>query len=378
MRSPEKHEAAIMNTITHSQEYLTQLEEKTSRLNALLNPYTQAKLAVFHSEEQGYRMRAEFRVWHDGDDLYHIMFNSETKEKYRVDSFPPASETINQAMTTLLELVRPSAVLRKKLFQIDYLSGLSGELVISLLYHRQLDDAWEAEAESLRKTLTQQFGKVSIIGRARKLKKVLGGDYIIESLPVAGRDYQFKHIENSFTQPNAKVNCSMIEWAMSQCDNNDGDLLEMYCGAGNFSLPMASKFRRVIGTEIAKPSVNAAQFNIEVNQIDNVDIVRLSAEEFTEAMKTEREFSRLNGIDLKSYNFTTVLVDPPRAGLDEESLKMIQDYPEIIYISCNPETLADNLQTLTETHNVVATALFDQFPFTHHIEAGVKLVRKPD
>ena len=56
---------------------------------------------------------------------------------------------------------------------------------------------------------------------------------------------------------------------------------------------------------------------------------------------------------------------------------MIQDYPEIIYISCNPETLAENLKTLTQTHELVATALFDQFPFTHHIEAGVKLVKKP-
>ena len=168
----------------------------------------------------------------------------------------------------------------------------------------------------------------------------------------------------------------MIEWALSVCENTSGDLLEMYCGAGNFSLPMASQFRKVIGTEIAKPSVNAAQFNIEVNNIDNVEIVRLSAEEFTEALRTGRQFSRLNGIDLSGYNFTTVLVDPPRAGLDEESLKMIQDYPEIIYISCNPDTLAANLATLSQTHDLVASALFDQFPFTHHIEAGVKLVKK--
>ena len=104
--------------------------------------------------------------------------------------------------------------------------------------------------------------------------------------------------------------------------------------------------------------------------------MRLAAEEFTQAMRGERTFSRLEGIELSDYNFTTVLVDPPRAGLDIDSLKMIQDYDNIVYISCNPETLADNLKVLCTTHNVVKTALFDQFPFTHHIEAGVLLSRK--
>jgi tRNA (uracil-5-)-methyltransferase len=93
-------------------------------------------------------------------------------------------------------------------------------------------------------------------------------------------------------------------------------------------------------------------------------------------MKGERTFSRLEGIELKDYNFTTVLVDPPRAGLDVESLKMIQDYDNIVYISCNPETLAQNLELLCETHEISAAALFDQFPFTHHVEAGVLLSRK--
>jgi tRNA (uracil-5-)-methyltransferase len=55
---------------------------------------------------------------------------------------------------------------------------------------------------------------------------------------------------------------------------------------------------------------------------------------------------------------------------------MIQDYDNIVYISCNPETLAQNLELLSETHDVAQSALFDQFPFTHHIEAGVLLTRK--
>lgn len=363
-------------TTPSPQSYQLQLDEKVERLSALLTPFDAPSLSVFASSPTHYRMRAEFRVWHEGDDLYHIMFNQETKEKYRVDNFPPASETINDAMTRLIDLVKPSEILRKKLFQIDYLSSLSGELVISLLYHRQLNEEWEAAARILKEKLEQHFDRVNIIGRARKQKVIIDSDFVIERLPIKDKTFVFKHIENSFTQPNAAVNCKMIEWTLDCVKPLTGDLLEMYCGAGNFSLPLALHFDNVIGTEIAKPSVQAAQYNIDQNNLTNVKIVRLAAEEFTQAMKGERTFSRLEGINLSEYNFTTVLVDPPRAGLDTESLKMIQDYDNIVYISCNPDTLADNLSLLCETHDIAQAALFDQFPFTHHVEAGVLLTRK--
>ncbi len=355
--------------------YNEQLAEKTARLVELLKPFNAPAPQVYASNPVHYRMRAEFRVWHEGDDLFHIMFNQETKQKYRVDNLPAACETINNAMSFLIEKVRVVPTLRRKLFQVDYLSGLSGELVISLLYHKQLDAEWEQEARKLKDELSVQF-KVNLIGRARKQKVLIDQDFIIETLPVNGKNYLFKHIENSFTQPNAEVNCKMIAWALSVCGDANSDLLELYCGAGNFSLPLAEKFRRVIGTEIAKPSVAAAQYSIEKNNIENVDIVRLSAEEFVEAMNGKREFSRLQGIDLESYDFSTVLVDPPRAGLDSESTAMIQAYNEIVYISCNPDTLVENLTQLSQTHDIEACALFDQFPFTHHIEAGVKLKKR--
>lgn len=363
-------------TAPTQQDYQGQLDEKISRLSSLLAPFNAPALSVYPSEPLHYRMRAEFRVWHEGDDLYHIMFNQSTKEKYRVDEFPAASKEINKAMHLVMENLKDNQVLRKKLFQIDYLSGLSGELVISLLYHKQLDEVWTQEAEKFKQLLSSHFTAVNIIGRARKQKQIIGHDYVIERLPVRGNEYVFKHIENSFTQPNAQVNCHMIEWTLDCCAPLGGDLLEMYCGAGNFSIPLAQEFNQVVGTEIAKPSVQAAQYNIQANNLTNVKIVRLSAEEFTQAMKKERTFSRLEGVDLESFDFTTVLVDPPRAGLDLDSLRMIQEYEHILYISCNPDTLANNLALLGETHDITNAALFDQFPFTHHIEAGVLLSRK--
>ncbi len=84
----------------------------------------------------------------------------------------------------------------------------------------------------------------------------------------------------------------------------------------------------------------------------------------------------MDGIDLTRYQCETIFVDPPRSGLDDQTLMMVQDYPRILYISCNPETLCNNLSTLTTTHRITRLALFDQFPYTHHMECGVLLEKK--
>jgi len=321
-------------------------------------------------------MRAEFRLWHDGDDIYHIIFDQQTRERIRVDQFPAASQLINQLMPKMIAAIRDNRILRHKLFQIDYLSTLSNQIVISLLYHRKLDDEWQQAAAALRDQLRAEGLDVQLIGRATKTKICLDRDYVDECLPVAGREIVYRQVENSFTQPNAAMNIQMLEWALDVTQDSQGDLLELYCGNGNFSLALARNFRRVLATEIAKPSVASAQYNIAVNQIDNVQIIRMAAEEFTQAMNGVRSFNRLEGIDLTSYECETIFVDPPRSGLDEETVKMVQAYPRILYISCNPQTLSDNLQTLAETHDVTRLALFDQFPYTHHMECGVLLTRK--
>ncbi|AIR64621.1 tRNA (uridine(54)-C5)-methyltransferase TrmA [Cedecea neteri] len=359
-----------------TEQYDAQLAEKVTRLEGMMAPFAAPAPEVFRSPVSHYRMRAEFRIWHEGDDLYHIMFDQQTKSRIRVNSFPAASELINALMPAMLDGVRDIPALRHKLFQIDYLTTLSNQAVVSLLYHRKLDDEWQLHAEALRDSLRARGFNVHLIGRATKTKIELDQDFIDERLPVAGKEMIYRQVENSFTQPNAAMNIQMLEWALNATENSSGDLLELYCGNGNFSLALARNFDRVLATEIAKPSVAAAQYNIAANNIENVQIIRMAAEEFTQAMNGVREFNRLQGIDLKSYQCETIFVDPPRSGLDADTVKMVQAYPHILYISCNPQTLCENLETLSQTHNITRLALFDQFPYTHHMECGVLLTRK--
>ncbi|XWY21059.1 tRNA (uridine(54)-C5)-methyltransferase TrmA [Bisgaard Taxon 45] len=365
-----------MQTLLPIEQYDSLLVEKQQKLTALLAPFNPPRVKVFSSPVQHYRMRAEFRIWHDKGDFYHIMFDQQTRQRYRVDSFPIASQLINQMMSRLLPLLKTDKVLHHKLFQIDYLSTLSNQIIVSLLYHKPLDAQWVQAAKQLRVDLQQQGFDVQLIGRASKQKICLDQEFIDEILTVHGRAYVYRQVENSFTQPNAIVNQFMLEWAVDCTQHSQGDLLELYCGNGNFSIALAQNFRKVLATEIAKPSVAAAQFNIAENGIENVQIIRMSAEEFTQAMNGVREFHRLKDIDLHAYECNTIFVDPPRAGLDVDTLNLVQQYDRILYISCNPHTLCDNLHTLCQTHRIEKAALFDQFPYTEHMEAGVWLIRK--
>lgn len=353
-------------------QYEVLLAEKKEKLTGMFARFSPPALEVFASAPSHYRMRSEFRVWHEGEDLYYYMFDKEKDQKVRTDQFLPASVLINQMMEALMTELRPNKVLRHKLFQVDFLSTTSGEILVSLLYHKPLGEEWVLEAGALKNRLAGNFN-VHIIGRARKQKIVLDQDYVIEKLTVNGKELIYKQVENSFTQPNAHVAVKMLEWAIDVTKNSKGDLLELYCGNGNFSIALAGNFNRVLATELASPSVEAAQFNIKENNIKNLQIIRMSAEEFSEALKGTREFNRLKGINLKDYDCETIFVDPPRAGLDDLTLSMVKEYPRIVYISCNPETLRANLDVLIKTHKIERFALFDQFPYTEHMESGVYL-----
>ena len=354
--------------------YQLQLDAKIARIRAQFAEYHPPELEVYSSPEQHFRMRAEFRIWHSDDDMFYAMFERSEdglhKKVVRVDEFPIADLSINTLMPQLLQALKEQNELSHKLFEVHFLSSLSGEILVTLVYRQQLNEAWQQHAQ----TLSERFN-IKIIGRSRGQKIVLSDDFVVEQLQVFDRSFKYKQIESSFTQPNAQVCQKMLEWACHAAGENNKDLLELYCGNGNFTLPLSLKFNRVLATELAKSSVYAAQWNIEQNQIDNIQVARLSAEEFTQAYTSERQFRRLQeaDIDLQSYDFDTVFVDPPRAGIDDDTLKLLQHFQRIIYISCNPDTLHSNLQILSETHKIQKFALFDQFPYTHHVESGVLL-----
>tara|TARA_B100000446_G_scaffold1413_3_gene1434 strand:- start:4816 stop:5907 length:1092 start_codon:yes stop_codon:yes gene_type:complete len=353
-------------------QYQQQLDDKAERIRRQFEPFFSAELDIYASPTSHYRMRAEFKIWHEDNIASYAMYEpGEYKRPFTITDFPVGSNQINQLMPTLLAAINEDELLARRLFQVEFLTTLSGEAVISLIYHKPLNDDWETKAKQLSEQLN-----VSIIGRSRKQKRVIGEDFVTEALQVNDQTFRYQQVETGFTQPNAAVCKRMLEWAQDIARPLSGDLLELYCGNGNFTIPLSHCFDKVLATEISKTSVNSARYNFALNEVTNVDIVRMSSEEFSQAMDRERSFRRLKDVDLDSYHFSTIFVDPPRAGLDEHTTDVVKRFDNIIYISCNPDTLAHNLNSICETHSVERFALFDQFPYTHHAECGVLLKRK--
>jgi len=361
--------------LAHPEYYQEQLEQKITRFKEQLSTIQHINespaLTVYESPKTHYRMRAEFTVWHEGNTAHYAMHDKTTKKPIFFTEFSVAAKKINAIMPDIMDSINDNELLRRKLFQIEFLTTLTEDTLVTFIYHKALTEEWIKAITPLKETLN-----IHIIGRSRKQKIVLGQDHVNETLNVNGREFEYRQNEGSFTQPNAKVCEKMLSWAVDHSANSRGDLLELYCGNGNFTLPLSQNFERVIATEISKSSVYAALENSKRNHIENVTIVRMSSEDFAEAMDKVREFRRLKNIDLDSYQFSTVFVDPPRAGLDRHTIEVIKAFDTIIYISCNPTTLINNLQDLGHTHTISALAAFDQFPYTDHLETGVVLNKK--
>ncbi|SMF29562.1 tRNA (uracil-5-)-methyltransferase [Alteromonadaceae bacterium Bs31] len=354
-------------------EYDQQLTLKTELTQAEFTEFSPPALEVFPSPLKNFRMRAEFKVWHcktSNQAQYAMHKPGVSKQAFTIDTFPIASTMINSLMPALLDEVNSDETLKRKLFQAEFLSSTLNEALISLIYHKPLDETWESKAKALSAKLN-----CSIIGRSRKQKCLIGNDFIYEEFKIAEQNFRYQQVENSFTQPNASVCEKMLNWASDASKALKGDLLELYCGNGNFTLPLSKNFSKVLATEISKTSVKSAIHNLTINNIHNVAIARMSSEEFTQALNRERAFRRLKDIDLDSYAFSTIFVDPPRAGLDPATEQLAARFDNILYVSCNPATLKANLGHFCKTHKIERFALFDQFPYTEHRECGVLLKR---
>ncbi|MGJ0318144.1 tRNA (uridine(54)-C5)-methyltransferase TrmA [Aliarcobacter cryaerophilus] len=357
----------------YDKNYDEQLNYKIQREKNRFSNIVNYDFDIIKSTPKNFRNRAEFRIWWEKDeqnnkDILTYAMNDFNKEILKIDSCEIVNEDIKNLMPKLLTELEKSMILSFRLFAIEFLVSSTSDMLVTLIYHKKLEDEWINLAKEIEQKLN-----IKIIGRSRKQKIVLSSDFINESLNINNQEFKFAYEENGFTQPNTSVNIKMIEWVLNNTKKSNKDLCELYCGGGNFTIPLSKKFNKVLATEISKTSIKSALRNCALNNIENINFIRMSSEEFVEALNEVRAFNRLKNIDLKSYDFDTIFMDPPRSGLDDTTRALAKNFENIIYISCNPETLHRDLEELLKTHKIVRFALFDQFAFTEHIESGVIL-----
>jgi tRNA (uracil-5-)-methyltransferase len=354
--------------------YSAQLADKVERVKELLNLSESVALTVAESATSHYRMRAEFRVWHKGDEWFYAMFDVQNKRPVFIEQCPMVHEAIATLMQPLRSQLLANALLSHKLYAIDFMASSDGEVLVTLIYKTPLTDEWQQAAASL--SLPEN---VMLMGRSRGKKRVLVRDYVEESLQLAsGAGIRLRHVENAFSQPNAGINRQMLDWVDDfwRSQPRASALLELYGGAGNFTWVLAQHADAVVMTELSTQAVAAAQQAFEQAGLSHVSIAAMDSAAVSAALSESSDVGTQLSWQGRVYDFAGILVDPPRAGLDELTRALTQRFDTIVYISCNPETLARDIASWQGTHELTRAAVFDQFPYTHHIEVGVVLQRK--
>ena len=350
-----------------SENYKKQLQDKENLFNSYFNDVVLKN--IYSSPYHSFRHRCEFGLAEFKNGFNYSMI--EDRKRIEIDEYPICSESIQKLMKNLLQELTKEDVLLNKLFQIEFQSSRLDEVMVSLIYHKKLDENWIKKIEALKEDL-----KCSVIGRSKNQKLIIGQDYVTEQYASLNKKFKLKLYEQCFSQTNPDICDQMINW-IEDNGKKDTDIIELHCGIGTFTIPLSRLFNNVIATENSRPSLVALEQNIKSNNCINIKYARLSGKETLDAYEEKREFRRLvnNQINLKEYNIKTIFVDPPREGIDQKTLKKISQFDQIIYISCGFESLKRDLNLLKRTHEIKRAAMFDQFPYTNHIESGVILER---
>lgn len=193
---------------------------------------------------------------------------------------------------------------------------------------------------------------------------VLYGDgYLIDKL--CGNEFVIGY--NSFYQVNKRQTEVLYDTVLKFADlKGDENVLDMYCGIGTITLALAKKCKKVTGVEINKRAIKDAINNKKINNIRNAFFVSDDSSKFM-----------LNYIKTKE-KVDLLVVDPPRSGCDKKFLNAVLKLKpkKIVYVSCNPNTLQDDLMFLTSNKHYVVSNIqpVDMFPCTKHIECVCELI----
>ena len=197
----------------------------------------------------------------------------------------------------------------------------------------------------------------------REYRKLYGEDTLLDYIG----EYKFNISPNSFFQVNRTQAEVLYSKVIDYLELDKDDIVyDLYCGIGTISLYIADKAKKVYGIEIVKEAINDAKENAKLNNITNVEFIVGKAEEI---------FSKMMKRGIKGNK---VVIDPPRKGCEKEVLEgMVKLNPErIVYVSCNPTTMARDIKYLVGNSYVVKEVQpVDMFPHSAHVECVIKIQR---
>lgn len=247
----------------------------------------------------------------------------------------------------------------------------TGELLVNVVTSSQSEFQGEEYADRLRALpLTNRIvgilhtvnDRVADFVYCDKLFVIWGREYYMEEIMTL----KFKVSAFSFFQTNILAVEKLYTEALALIRDLDGKtVFDLYCGTGTITQTLALRAKKAIGVEIVEEAVEAARENAKLNGLENCEFIAGDVLEVLDRLEEKPD---------------VIVLDPPRVGVHPKALEKILNYgvKQIVYISCNPKSLVENL-SFAEYYGYKVTSIkaFDNFPFTKHIEC-VALMSKSD
>ena len=310
------------------------------------------KVVINLSPSTSFRSRCEFSY----EKNHYVMHD--INEKIYIKTFKDASLDIQNLMPVLLKRINENNEINHKLFQVNFRSNQHNKIMVTMIYHKIIDKSLINLVNQISEDL-----RVNMIIRSKNYKYETRGLYLNDTLIY--KNLKIYQTDNTFTQSNKYLVDKMIFKVIDFIENPD-DLLELYCGIGTFTIPLSFIFNKVLATENNRNSIKCLNKSLEENNISNIHNARLSSDEVSELFKG-KIFNRMNSKSISDFNFSHILLDPPRSGLTEDVINLASNFKNIIYVSCSTETYIRDIN-LIRSHKITNIELFDQFPNKNHLE----------
>ncbi|AJE04864.1 23S rRNA (uracil(1939)-C(5))-methyltransferase RlmD [Geobacter pickeringii] len=328
--------------------------------------------AVAAPEPYGYRSRVQFKIRWSGGRL-HIGFYR--RGSHYVVDIPGGCAICHPVLNRVLAEIRP--VLARfsepdRIPQVDAAVGDDGAALIIVHYIGTDRRAAREFFAANREDLPSVTGLHLQLGRKETIEEVWGIEALSYRVPdgflpgVPETSLSFSR--GGFSQVNYRQNLELVRAVGRLARAEEGmRILDLYCGNGNFSLPLAQQGGRVVGVEEYGPSLDDARRNASANGISSIEFIQADAAEGIRMLRNRGD------------RFPVVVLDPPRTGAKEAVAGILALAPErIVYVSCDPTTLARDVGMICKAgYRVCESFPVDMFPQTYHIES-VTLLQKTD
>ncbi|ANS86399.1 23S rRNA (uracil(1939)-C(5))-methyltransferase [Vibrio scophthalmi] len=333
----------------------SQLEYKQQTLSELMSKFSGQTLALespISGDGFGYRRRARISVMVDKKtrQLQFGFRRKQSKQIVDVTNCPVLAPELNVMLPELYQLLQ-GFTRQESIGHIELVKGDNTNVMVL----RHLKPLTNKEQQQLEAFAAAHNTSLYLMPQAEQLDLMLGDEaHYLE----AGVTIPFA--PNNFIQVNQKVNQQMVTQALNWLELSESDrVLDLFCGLGNFSLPLAKQVKTVVGVEGVEAMVEKAQSNAALNHLDNALFYQANLEQDLSSQPWARE------------KFDKILLDPARAGasgiVDQLSRLGAQ---RVVYVSCNPATLArDSQSLLKQGYQLEKLGMLDMFPHTAHLES---------